>query len=108
MTVAMRWDPTQRRYLPHELPCPALSALSARIGEVVCCASCGTALPYDETYVSLEIHAMPGGFGYAVCPSCYRAEIERRAPLDGFCHLGERAPKTNDERMVPCTSQLPS
>lgn len=82
MTGAMRWDPIQRRYLPHELPRPELSALSAPFGEVVCCASCGTALPYDETYVSLEIHAMPDGFGYAVCPACHAAEISRRRAAD--------------------------
>ena len=76
----MRWDPAQRRYLPHELPagCP----LSAGPGERVSCASCGDWVPYDGTLASLEIHEPLLGLGYPVCPACHAAEVSRRQAAD--------------------------
>ena len=38
------------------------------------CAQCGRPLLYADAFTSLEIGDI---FGYAVCPKCYRAELER-------------------------------
>ena len=44
---------------------------------IVNCAECGKEVPYSTTYVSLAIHNVMG-FGYAVCPECYKKEWEAR------------------------------
>lgn len=45
--------------------------------KIVTCASCGTSLPYGDTYCSFTIQDATG-FGYGVCRECYTQEFKLR------------------------------
>lgn len=63
-------------YEPFEIPdSRKVKVWTYNMTERVACAHCGRALTFGETYTSLELDV--DGDGYAVCPDCFREELER-------------------------------
>lgn len=78
MTVLRKWDYGKHEYVPLEVPDGwHVSCYEADMDAAVNCCRCGRALPFGETYTSLQVHAPVSGFGYAVCPECYEMEMEK-------------------------------
>ena len=76
---AIRWVPDRGEYEDFRVPDGA-STYEYDLSCEVACALCGEPVEFGKSYTSRFVHN-DLGFGYAVCPGCYGAEIEgaRRA-----------------------------
>ena len=78
LRAMQKWDYEAHEYkqifVPAHLNC---KLYSDNPDETVNCPHCGKALPWGETYTSMEIHN-DVGLGYAVCAECHSQELQRR------------------------------
>ncbi len=72
-----RYNVTNKRYEPYEVPDEWIVTTYSALGLRVNCAQCGAYIKYGQSYTSLEVHDKVG-FGYAVCPACHHEEMQRR------------------------------
>ena len=82
MRRATRWVPELGEYEDCRVPDGA-STYEYDLSSEVACAICGEPVEFGKSYTSRFIHN-DLGFGYAVCPRCYGAEIERTRRGDGI------------------------
>ena len=72
-----KWNYKSKKYDDYEVPDDwKCKTYSNDMEEVVNCPHCGMAITFGSGYTSREIHT-EFGFGYTVCPECYKAEWER-------------------------------
>lgn len=74
-------DPFKKEYEPYK-GFKGMCLSSAIICQVVACANCGKNVTYEDPYTSRFIHS-DYGFGYAVCPACYKNELLTEAKAMG-------------------------
>ena len=73
-----KWNYEKHVYEAYEVPDEwRISVYETDMDALVNCCQCGKEIKFGETYTSQEVHTEMG-FGFAVCPECYRSEMERR------------------------------
>ncbi len=72
-----KWNYKTKVYDKYNPPLKAVTYVDDLDAEI-CCAACGKSMKYGDGYTSMEIHALPSGFGYIVCSDCYDKEIAIR------------------------------
>lgn len=73
-----KWNWWTESYVSHVIPSHVKAVTYAEdFEEEIQCASCYKKIKAKDTYTSLEIHTPVYGFGYRVCPLCYREEVAR-------------------------------
>lgn len=78
MRMLSRWSPERHKYEPYGIPPEwIVTNYETDMDAHINCAACEALVTYGETYTSLQIHALPSGFGYAVCAICHEAEVKR-------------------------------
>lgn len=74
MPFLNRWNYETQEYDPYGVPDDwNVKSYSDDMDEIVNCPHCGRKVTFGSCYTSKEIHTA-GGFGYAVCESCYNIE----------------------------------
>jgi hypothetical protein len=76
--IINRWSFSRHVYDPVDLPDTWHVVLSSGPDELVNCPECGTEFNgYFDGYTSFRWHTVVG-FGYTVCPDCYKDEFNER------------------------------
>lgn len=73
----MKWNFITHKYENYSVPSNWHTPLIAEMDEIINCAGCGKEIVYGYSYVSMAIHNEIG-FGYPICESCMRKELETR------------------------------
>ena len=77
-----RWNYKTHQYDPFPIPDDwEVWLISDDMNRIVNCASCGRKIRFGDSYTSMEVQTELG-FGYPVCPACYKQEIRRRIEQD--------------------------
>lgn len=75
-----KWNYQAHEYDPYELPkdknCSVFAGTDMEAP--LDCASCGKTCKVSDMYSSQEIHALPSGFAFNVCPDCHEIEYNTR------------------------------
>lgn len=77
-TSVGKWNYVTHSYDPYELPAGAV-LLVDDLEQKVNCAGCGSEYIVGEMFTSQQIHQIPIGLGYSVCPTCHSQECETRS-----------------------------
>lgn len=72
-----KWNFITHKYENYSVPAIWYTPLMAEMDEIINCAGCGKEIVYGYSYVSMAIHNEIG-FGYPICESCMRKELETR------------------------------
>ena len=73
-----KWNYGKLTYEDYEVPDEwKVSVFELDMETLVDCCQCGKEIKIGETYTSQEVHTKMG-WGFRVCPECYRSEMERR------------------------------